>query len=143
MEGKTKMRRPVIPLIVFTLIILPAAGRAWDRDDPDLGAIRRAIRQECEKKEDSGALGFKILITDRRSPSERVRIRLPALLVERLLESTRKGHSGRGRCGEAPFLLRIYRKLKENAPVALVKIRACDVSVEVWFAGKNHPSNHP
>jgi hypothetical protein len=112
----------------------PVASASHDSWQVIKNAVREDARPEAVRGEPQW---FKVLITDKHSKEDNVRITLPLSLVEgliRLAATEDRDHHIRCNGRELDFdILEILNQLKKAGPLALVEVNDGDEMIKIWI----------
>lgn len=112
----------------------PAAPMSNDSWQVIKTAVREDARPEAVRGEPQW---FKVLITDKHSKEDNVRITLPLSLVEGLIRLAASDDHHRGfKCNGREFdfdVLEILNQLKKAGPLALVEVNDGDEMIKIWI----------
>lgn len=118
-------------LAVFALGLFPLSAAI--EDNPDLQAVKKAVRENPNFQKGAEARWFKILITDMDTGKDKVRITLPLSLVEIFMNA----HKGRNLHVDMDDydldLKELFRELKELGPMALIEVSEDDERIKIWL----------
>ncbi|MCX6565906.1 MAG: hypothetical protein NTW38_05705 [Candidatus Aminicenantes bacterium] len=99
--------------------------------------IKNAVREDARPEAVRGEpKWFKVLITDRNSKEENVRITLPLSLIEGLVRLAAADNHHGFRCNGRDLdidVLEILDQLKKAGPLALVEVNDGDEAIKIWI----------
>ena len=121
----------VLGTAAFAAPVVNASNDSWQ-------VIKNAVREDARPEAVRGeAKWFKIIITDKHSKEENLRLTLPLSLVEGLLQlAANEDHHHHFRCGDHDMdidILAILDQLKKAGPLALVEVNDDDQQIKIWI----------
>jgi len=129
-----------IAVLAITALLGPAAFAAPAADHDNWQVIKNAVREDARPARHRGeAKWFKIVITDRHSREENLKITLPLSLVEGLVKMADSRHF---RCNDFDAdgdidvdidFEEVLDLLKKSGPMSLVEIDGDDGTIKVWI----------
>jgi len=128
-------RKTTLPVLIALLLLGGAAIAA--PSNTEWQVIKTAIGEDARPEAVRGeSRWLKILITDKRSKEENVRITLPLGLVEGLIRLAATDDHHRFKCNGRELdvdILEILNQLKKAGPLALVEVNDGDEMIKIWI----------
>ena len=112
------------------LICLASPVLAGGNED-DLKVIKRAVKGGPDDGPGKSVKWFKVLITDRRSGSDTVRITLPISIAKILANCTKDKHLHT--CKADVDIAAALRDLEDLSPMTLLEIVDDEATIKVWL----------
>ena len=120
----------VLAVLALAFIASPVlrAGQA-----NDFQAIQKAVKQNPAYEEGKEVKWFKVLVTDTKTGTDKVKITLPLALVEVFLKCSDDKHLRLKESGCDIDFQALFTELKKVGPMALIEIYEKDETVKVWL----------
>lgn len=128
------MRRKLSSLILVVILIACWFGpdlRADSRDD--LQVIKKAVKENPADEAGHGAKWFKILITDKKTGKDKVKVTMPIVIVELFLHCVEDKHLRIRERGCEIDLAAAFRELKTMGPMAIVEVDQEEQTMKIWL----------
>lgn len=123
----------IFVLLAFALSLAPShLIVANDVKDPDLQAIKKAVKENPKVKPGQEVKWFKVLITDTKTKEPKVKVTLPISLIELILDAEHD-HFNIDRDEYDVDVREIFRELKKAGPMAIIEVYEEDETIKVWF----------
>jgi hypothetical protein len=121
-----------LALIVFLLgVFLPNILLADSKDD--IQTIKKAVKKNPDYKAGEEVKWFKLLVTDNKTKTDKVKITVPISLIETLLKCVDEDDLKIDKDDCEIDLKELFRELKELGPTVIIEITEDDETVKVWF----------
>ena len=121
----------IVCLAVFALSLAPVY--ALTEDNPDLQAVKKAVKKNPNIKRGDEAKWFKVLITDTDTGKDKVKITMPLSLVEIFMRAT-GDRNLRVDLDDCDLDLKeVFLELKKLGPMALIEICQDDELIKIWL----------
>lgn len=119
-------------LILFVMgVILPSFLLADSKDD--IQTIKKAVKKNPDYKAGEEVKWFKLLVTDNKTKTDKVKITVPISLIETLLKCVDEDDLKIDKDDCEIDLKELFRELKELGPTVIIEITEDDETVKVWF----------
>jgi len=127
------MKRTTIALLaVLAVGFLAAPALRADRTR-DFQSIQKAVKQNPAYEEGKEVKWFKVLVTDTKTNTDKVRITLPLALVEAFLKCADDKHIRLHDSGCDIDLHELFTELKKVGPMSIIEILDHNEMVKVWL----------
>lgn len=127
------MRKTAVCVLMVFVMGLAMAGPLAAKKDPDLQAIKKAVKENPQYKTDQEVKWFKVLVHDNRTNKDKVRITLPIALVEVFMKCAEDRHLKMDCDGYDLDLKELFQELKKLGPMALIEVYEDDETVKIWL----------
>ena len=121
----------IVGLAVFVLGLAPVY--ALTEDNPDLQAVRKAVKENPHFKQGGEAKWFKVLVTDIDTGKDKVKITMPLSLVEIFMRAAGDKNLRVDLDDGDLDLKQVFRELKKLGPMALIEICEDDELIKIWL----------
>jgi len=122
----------ILVMSVFVLSVLGAAKFHTERND-EIRAIKKAVKENPSFKSGKEVRCLKVLVTDTRLKTEKVKITIPLSLVE-LFTGCAHGKHVKIDCDEYDIDLKeLLSELKHLGPGSLIEISDDDGILKIWL----------
>jgi hypothetical protein len=122
----------ILAMSVFILNILGTAKLHSERDD-EIRTIKKAVKENSSVRSGKEIKWLKVLVTDTRAKTEKVKISIPLSLAE-LLMGCAHGRHLRIDCEEYDIDLKeLLSELKHLEPGFLIEISDDEASIKIWL----------
>ncbi len=127
------MKKVAIILIVIIILSFFFALAVLAESGDDIQAIKRAVKKNKTYKPGQEVKWFKFLVTDNKTDKTKLRITLPVVLIEYLIDctDTKKLKIDREEC--EVDLKELFQDLKKLGPMSVIEIYEDEVTLKVWF----------
>lgn len=127
------MRKTAVCVLMIFVLGLATAGPLAAKKNPDLQAIKKAVKENPQYKADQEVKWFKVLVHDNRTNKDKVRITLPIALVEVFMKCAENKHL-KVNCDDYDLDLKeLFQELKKLGPMALIEIYEDEETVKIWL----------
>lgn len=127
------MKKAAILIVIMVVLCLLLTAVLVAEESHDIQVIRKAVKKNAAYKPGQEVKWFKLLITDNRTKEDKVRMKLPVVLIEYLLKCAEDKHMRitRGEC--EVDLKDLFQDLKKLGPMSALEIYDEEVTLKVWF----------
>jgi len=130
---RIKMKKKVLiaGLLVVFLYLTVGPSLALDKDDYQV--IKKAVQENPKSQPVGEAKWFKVLVIDKASGQEKVKVTLPISLVEMLASwAENKDFKMKGR-DDAMKIQELMNQLKKAGPMSIIEVNDEDEMVKIWL----------
>lgn len=122
------MKKNIVVVMVMVVALLAASFPVAASSADDYKVIKNAVKS---KKRAGGVSYFHVEVKDKNTKKSKVKIKVPAALIDLLAECTKDEIKIKGDC-DIDFK-KVLKILKSQGPMTLVEIDDDDVTVKIWF----------
>jgi hypothetical protein len=127
------MKKASIVIIVALAVGLLAAPALRAERGNDFQAIQKAVKQNPAYEAGKEVRWLKVLITDKRSGKNKLKISLPISIVELLVNCSGERHLNINDDNCEVDFKALFAELKKAGPTALIEITDDDALIKVWL----------
>jgi len=130
---RTKMKKKVLTAGLLVAFLYLTAGPSLALDKDDYQVIKKAVQENSKGQSAGEAKWFKVLVIDKTSGQEKVKVTLPISLVEILMSCAgNKDFKMEGR-DDSLKIKDLMDQLKKAGPMAIVEVNDEDEMVKIWL----------
>ena len=127
------MKKKVLTAGLLVAFLYLTAGPSLALDKDDYQVIKKAVQENSKGQSAGEAKWFKVLVIDKTSGQEKVKVTLPISLVEMLVSCAgNKDLKMKGR-DEALKIQDLMNQLKKAGPMSIIEVNDEDEMVKVWI----------
>ncbi|MFA4925250.1 MAG: hypothetical protein WC524_01195 [Candidatus Aminicenantales bacterium] len=127
------MNRKVMTAVLMVIFLCLIAGPSFTLDKDDYQVIKKAVQENPKTQPAGEAKWFKVLIVDKATGKEKVRVTLPISLVEifaRCAENEEIKMDGKNQNLNVEQLI---EQLKKAGSMSIVEIDDEEATIKVWL----------
>jgi hypothetical protein len=132
-KGEPIMKKTALALLGAVAVTFLAVPVLRAEGANDFQAIQKAVKQNPAYEEGKEVKWFKVLVTDTKTGSDKVKITLPLALVEVFLKCADDKHLRLKESGCDIDFQALLTELKKVGPMALIEVYEKDETVKVWL----------
>ncbi len=122
------MKKNVLIVVVMMVAFLVSAIPATANSAEDYKVIKNAVKS---KKKAGDVHFFHVEVTDKATKKSKVRVKVPAALIDLLADCTKEDIKINGKC-DIDFK-KVLKILKSHGPMTMVEVDDEEVKVKIWF----------
>ncbi len=127
------MKKKVLTAGLLVAFLYLTAGPSLALDKDDYQVIKKAVQENSKGQSAGEAKWFKVLVIDKTSGQEKVKVTLPISLVEILMScAENKDFKMEGR-DDSLKIKDLMDQLKKAGPMAIVEVNDEDEMVKIWL----------
>ena len=127
------MKKKVLTAGLLVAFLYLTAGPSLALDKDDYQVIKKAVQENSKGQSAGEAKWFKVLVIDKTSGQEKVKVTLPISLVEILMSCAgNKVFKMEGR-DDSLKIKDLMDQLKKAGPMAIVEVNDEDEMVKIWL----------
>jgi hypothetical protein len=125
------MKKKLVVALVVMFAVFAASFTVFANSAEDYKVIKRAVDK---KSASDKVMWFKILVTEKKTKKQTVKITIPIGVVDMLADSLQGKIKLDGKDGDQEIDLRkMLKELKKNGPLALIEVDDDDEFIKIWL----------
>jgi hypothetical protein len=125
------MKKHAAVAVAVTLLVCLASPIFAGGNEDDLKVIKRAVKGGSDSGSEKSARWFKVLVVDKKSGTEVLKLSLPIVIVRCLARSSKDRHVRMEGC-DVDFAAAL-KELEELSPMTLLEIVDDEAIIKVWL----------